>query len=701
MAKNTVIVSITANTKSLKKGLGDSEGMLSKLGGVAKGASKVVAGVGVALVGLAAAGGFARSLKLDEAKTQLNALGYSGQQVEGIMDSALKSVKGTAFGLDSAATIAANALASGIKPGDDLTRSLTLVANTAALAKVDMGEMGGVFQKVWANGKVTTQEMNQLADKGVPIWQYLSEAFGVSNEELREMVKRGEVTAEMFEGALGPAVEGMAGAMSGSFKGMLSNANAALSRLGAMFAGPLLELGKKGLGEFTKLIDGIAEMFKPAADGFAAFVDGITLDGLADKILGFLDGLQGLSPTEILLKLATGLADGIVNMAPKVAAGIGNVLVGIVDALVSGLPAILAAASILLKGIIDAVPLLIPPLIATLTELLPVLVETLVGMVPAILAAAVTLLTAIVQAIPQIVPPLIEALVGLLPRIAATLIEMIPVILEAAILLFTALVESIPVILPILIAAIVDLLPVLVTTLLEMIPVILETAIELFMALVESIPVILPQLLEAIIAMLPTIVSSVLSMLPRLLEAAVQLFVALVTAVPKILPKLIPAIIDLLPKMISAIIGMIPDLITAGIDLIGGLIKGIGQAAGAVGEALINIAKSAIGGFLSFLGIKSPSRLFMGFGKNTVQGLVGGITGSFGLLDNAMDGLSSRVSGGFDASLTAPNIGVTSAGAHGTGNTYNVTVEALHPTAETGRVIIESIRDYEDAGGRL
>lgn len=294
MAKNTIIVSVLADTKPLASGF---KGVLGTIGTIGAGVAKATAGIGAAIGGIAIAGGFSRAMKLDEARTQLNALGYDTQRIDGIMSSALQSVKGTAFGLDSAATIAANALASGVPEGERLTKALTTVANTAALAKVDMGEMGAVFQKVWANGKITTSEMNQLADRGVPIWQFLSQAMGVSNEALREMIEKGEVTADMFESALGPAVEGMATKMSGSFRGMAANSIAALSRLGAMFAGPLLEAGKRFLGESTILVDGLGERLAPVAAQFAAWLGSFNSDGLAGNVLAFFDRIIAFIPS--------------------------------------------------------------------------------------------------------------------------------------------------------------------------------------------------------------------------------------------------------------------------------------------------------------------------------------------------------------------------------------------------------------------
>jgi tape measure domain-containing protein len=122
---------------------------------------------------------------IDDAKAKLKALGHEVGEVEKISNNANKAVKGTAFGMDAAMTAAASATAAGIKPGKELTRYLQLMGDAAAVAGVDMNEMGSIFNKVAANGKVSTEEMNQLADRGIPIWQLLAKETGMSMEELR------------------------------------------------------------------------------------------------------------------------------------------------------------------------------------------------------------------------------------------------------------------------------------------------------------------------------------------------------------------------------------------------------------------------------------------------------------------------------------------------------------------------------------
>ncbi|XLM22143.1 phage tail tape measure protein, partial [Chromobacterium piscinae] len=58
----------------------------------------------------------------------------------------------------------------------------------------------------------------------------------------------------------------------------------------------------------------------------------------------------------------------------------------------------------------------------------------------------------------------------------------------------------------------------------------------------------------------------------------------------------------------------------AGKDLVMGLVNGIKSKLGAAKDAILGLATDIKGWFANTLGIKSPSRVFMGFGDNIAQG---------------------------------------------------------------------------------
>ena len=130
--------------------------------------------------------GIGRLTAIEAAESKLSGLGNSAADVSSIMENANAAVKGTAYGLDEAATTAAMAVASGIKPGQELEGVLTTVADTAAIAGTSMSEMGNIFGSVAARGKLQGDDMMQLTSRGIPVLQLLGEELGKTSEEVSD-----------------------------------------------------------------------------------------------------------------------------------------------------------------------------------------------------------------------------------------------------------------------------------------------------------------------------------------------------------------------------------------------------------------------------------------------------------------------------------------------------------------------------------
>ncbi|MBF4597174.1 tape measure protein [Curtobacterium sp. VKM Ac-2889] len=216
-----------------------SGSFLKSVGSMALKTTAVVGGavtaIGATIAGVAAKKGLDRLLDIDSAKGKLKGLGHDVDGIATIMDSALASVKGTAFGLGDAAGVAASAVAAGIKPGRDLTKYLSLTADAATIAGSSLGEMGSIINKTTTSGKVYTDNLNQLADRGIPIFQWLQDEYKVSADDLSDMVRKGEVDSETFRKVIEKNIGGAALASGQTVRGAAANMGAALGRLGAMF----------------------------------------------------------------------------------------------------------------------------------------------------------------------------------------------------------------------------------------------------------------------------------------------------------------------------------------------------------------------------------------------------------------------------------------------------------------------------------
>lgn len=88
------------------------------------------------------------------------------------------------------------------------------------------------------------------------------------------------------------------------------------------------------------------------------------------------------------------------------------------------------------------------------------------------------------------------------------------------------------------------------------------------------------------------------------------------------------------------------QMLQFGRDIINGLVNGIRAAPSAIKDALFSVVSSGVNGVKSFLGIRSPSRMFMGIGSNVVEGLAIGIDSKKKVADAAFTKLSKSAAAG-------------------------------------------------------
>ena len=255
-----------------KTGQSMGQKLSSGMGTVLK---KTAVGVGVAGGAALAAGltkGIGRLTGIENAEASLRGLGHSASNVEGIMDNALASVKGTSYGLEEAATIAASAVAAGIKPGQELERTLKLTGDAAAIAGTDLQSMGSIINKVATADMMQMDVANQLMDAGIPILQLVGQEMGVTAEEARKMASAGEVSFEIFQNALETGLGGAALELGNTTQGAFRNMGAAAGRLGATLAGPFYDQAAGAFGGITDLLDDLNDSAGPAMESVAAWL---------------------------------------------------------------------------------------------------------------------------------------------------------------------------------------------------------------------------------------------------------------------------------------------------------------------------------------------------------------------------------------------------------------------------------------------
>lgn len=260
-----------AVSKASRKG---SNTLISKIGGafgkIGKVGTGAIATIAGGITALAAKGGFTRALNIENAQAKLKGLGHDSASVTEIMNDALASVKGTAFGLGDAATVAASLSASGVKEGGELTQVLKTVADTAQISGRSLTDIGTIFGSVAARGKLQGDDMLQLMSSGIPVLQMLGKHLNKTSAEVSDMVSDGKIDFQTFADAMQEGLGGAAQSAGTTFTGALANVKAALSRLGETAATPVLN-GLRGLfNQAIPLIDAFTAAVKPTLEQVGA-----------------------------------------------------------------------------------------------------------------------------------------------------------------------------------------------------------------------------------------------------------------------------------------------------------------------------------------------------------------------------------------------------------------------------------------------
>lgn len=624
-----------------------------------------------AAIGVALGSGLSRLSSIDTARAKLTGLGNDGMTVAKIMNDASASVRGTSFGLGEAATVAASAVAAGIKPGEALQGHLKSIANNASAAGLSMQDMGSIFNKAatQANG-VQNDVISQLADKGIPIYQALAEQMGVTAGEVFKMASEGKVDFATFSAAATKAAGTVADEIGKTVPGAWKNMRASLGRSGAnIFGGINKETGEMyGLfARIAPLIQSVTKAMAPLEERSAAI--GAKLDTLLgpalDRITGFFTRIsEGAGLVGTGFEKLTGIAGPLGGvMAALGAGGLASILTKIpmLSALLPGLSGALgllggplgivaaAFAGFALTGgdtealvsslttIISSVVAALPGLVSQIATFVPQLLDSILSQVPALLGAGVEIVGVLIQGLVTAIPVIATGALALVQGLITAIVANLPMIIQGAIALVMALIQGIVTAVPLLITAALQLVSGLLTAIVGALPMIIEGGIQLLMALVLGIVGALPQLLTAAVDLVLGLLGAIITNLPLIIEAGIQLLLSLVTGLIDALPQLITAAISLVLQLVVGLLTMLPQLVEAGITLVVSLITGLVKAIPQIIEMLPQIV-SAIWDGLAAVD-------WLDLGAQIIQGIIDGF---FSMVGSVGDAIGEVVGGILD-----------------------------------------------------
>lgn len=264
MAKlGDLVVRIGADTRDLNKELGrvrrNMRSMTSNFKALGQDLTRSVSLPLLAIGGAALKG----AADLEKLETSFVSLTGGAEQAADMMKRLNDFTAKTPFQIEAVANSARQLIASGTDISQ-VNEQLQFLGDIAATSGVEINEIAAIFAKVNAKGKVELENLNQLAERGIPIFKALADATGLPADKLGA----GRVTVEEFNDVLKSFAEE-----------------------GGFAAGAMERLSETAAGKFSTALDNLkiagAELTESLMPALKGAIDFVTR--LAQKIAGLSD----------------------------------------------------------------------------------------------------------------------------------------------------------------------------------------------------------------------------------------------------------------------------------------------------------------------------------------------------------------------------------------------------------------------------
>lgn len=513
----------------------------------------------------------------------------SSEKAEETLAKVNETVKGTAFGLDTAASAVQNFVTSGIEV-DDATRYFESWGDAVAFytkgTSQDLESVTDALSKMATRGKVDMEQLGRIMEAGIPAMDIYAEAMGISTEEVADQMRKGKLEAgqfmEVMDEALAngtikfPALAGAAKEAGASWQGSFDNMKAAVAR---------------GVTNIIENIDkmlednGLPNMREMVSEFGKTFENVLTFIG--ESIPTVVEFLKGFAQTNE--EVFGGVRDTIFEVFSTV------------------------------WGYIQEVWQFIMELWNEYGPQLTELSETYFGIIKENVQFAFETIWSIIQTIMDLVVPYIK---DVLERITKFWDENGETIMQAVDNAFTFIKGVIDFIMPIVVGIIEGAW--------DIITAVFDTAIGIVMGLVEFFSKLLVGDFEGASEASQKVFDTMWEGIKGIVEGAWNLLKG--------------AFAGLWESISDWFVDLKDDAIEWGEDLIKGFwegIKGMGswlvrKIGGFVKDKIPEPVKKA-------LGIHSPSRLFMGFGEDTAKGFIIGIESMSSKLQRASENMASLI----------------------------------------------------------
>lgn len=212
------------------KGLAGAVGSVaSKMSGRLVSGARGVLGL-LATIGIAGVGWGAKLAgDAEQAQIGFSTMLKSASAAKTVLGELEQFAASTPFQLTSLRDGAKQLLNAQVATGD-LTGQLRILGDIAAGTGKPIGDFVRIYAKARSTGKVTMETLNQLAERGVPIYSALTDQLGGTREEMLAMLGQGKIGFNQLDAALKGTATG-AGVFAGGMAAQSESANGLMSTI--------------------------------------------------------------------------------------------------------------------------------------------------------------------------------------------------------------------------------------------------------------------------------------------------------------------------------------------------------------------------------------------------------------------------------------------------------------------------------------
>jgi hypothetical protein len=259
-----------------------------KLSTLLKGAAGALAAIGATKLIGSIVSTTARFEDLGDALTSVTGSAQAGAQA---FDFVSQFATKTQFGVEDLTQTFIKLKASGIEPTEDL---LTLFTDTAAITTDQIGSLQAItdlFARTTSGG-LGLEELNRLADRGVPVFRILEEQLGITRLQISEVGKTAEGSQKILNALSKGIREDFGGAtarVTDNLSTQFSNLSIALKNSANEFGQGLSPVLKDVTADLTAFIENNEETI--AALGR---LGGVILKGVVELFIGLAEALGAI-----------------------------------------------------------------------------------------------------------------------------------------------------------------------------------------------------------------------------------------------------------------------------------------------------------------------------------------------------------------------------------------------------------------------